>query len=276
MGKKRSKPGSSSSAIEEEMTGQDLGTENELYRELKESIECVKSLVTEGLARLHGDLDILRNEFKTDFKEMSCTIRDLEKSLNFTQVEVDSFKKQLKKESEERSSELELLTAKITILEQSLKQAVEQNITLEQYTRRENLRFNNIKEHEGEDCEKIICDTIRRDLGLDISEFRFHAVHRIGKRDGVRCRPIIARFISRQDRDKVWSKRGKIKESSVHRDAYITEDYARAIQKEREVLIKAMLKARNEHNLTQAKVKGRYLYINGERFSFENVPEYLK
>ena len=37
-----------------------------------------------------------------------------------------------------------------------------------------------------------------------------------------------------------------------------------------------MLKARNEHNLTQAKVKGRYLYINGERFSFENVPEYLK
>ena len=131
------------------MTGQDLGTENELYRELKESIECVKSLVTEGLARLHVDLDILRNEFKTDFKEMSCTIRDLEKSLNFTQVEVDSFKEQLKKESEERSSEMELLTAKITILEQSLKQAVEQNRTLEQYTRRENLRFNNIKEHRG-------------------------------------------------------------------------------------------------------------------------------
>ena len=127
MEKKRSKPGSSSSAIEEEMTGHDLGTENELYRELKESIECVKSLVTEGLARLHVDLDILRNEFKTDFKEMSCTIRYLEKSLNFTQVEVDSFKEQLKKESEERSLEMELLTAKITILEQSLKQAVEYN-----------------------------------------------------------------------------------------------------------------------------------------------------
>ena len=159
------------------MTGQDLGTENELYRELKQSIECVKNLVTEGLARLHDDLDILRNEFKTDFKEMSCTIKDLEKSLTFTQVEVDSFKEQLKKESEERSSEMELLTAKMIFLEQSLKQAVEQNITLAQYTRKENLRFNNIKEHESEDCEKIICDTIRRDLGLDISEFRFHAVH---------------------------------------------------------------------------------------------------
>ena len=255
------------------MAGQDLGTQNDLYRELKESIECLKRLVTEGLARLHGDLDILLSEFKLDIKEMSCTIKDLEKSLNFTQDEVDTFKEQLKKETEERSSEMELLTAKITILEQSLKEAVEQNITLEQYTRRENLRFNNIKEHEGEDCKKVIYDTIGRDLGLDISQLRFHAVHRIGKRDGVRCRPIIARFVCR---DKVWSKRGKIKESSVHRDAYITEDYSRTIQKERQVLIKAMMKARNEHNMTQAKVKGRYLYINGERFSFENVPEYLK
>jgi len=47
-------------------------------------------------------------------------------------------------------------------------------------------------------------------------------------------------------------------------------------EKEREILIKAMMKARNEHNLPEAKVKGRFLYINGERFDFENVPEYLK
>jgi len=30
-----------------------------------------------------------------------------------------------------------------------------------------------------------------------------------------------------------------------------------------------MMKARNEHNLPEAKVKGRFLYINGERFDFE-------
>ena len=56
MGKKCSKPGSSSLPNEEEMAGQDLGAENDLYRELKESIECLKRLVTEGIARLHGDL----------------------------------------------------------------------------------------------------------------------------------------------------------------------------------------------------------------------------
>ena len=93
-------------------------------------------MVAEGLATLHSDLDILRSEFKSDIKEMSC-IKDLKKSLNFKQDEVDTFKEQLKKETEERSSEMELLTAKTTTLELSLKEAVEQNITLKQYTRTE-------------------------------------------------------------------------------------------------------------------------------------------
>ena len=48
---------------------------------------------------MQSDLDILRSEFKSDIKEMSCTIKDLEKSLNFTQDEVDTFKEQLKKET---------------------------------------------------------------------------------------------------------------------------------------------------------------------------------
>ena len=161
-------------------------------------------------------------------------------------------------------------------MEQSLKEEVERNTNLEQYTRRENLRFNNIKESEEEDCKEVVYNIIERDLGIDTSGIRFHAVHRVGKRDSNKCRPIVARFVCREDRDQVWFKRGKIKNSRVYTDAYITEDYARAFQKEREILIKAMMKARNEHNLPEAKVKGRFLYINGERFDFENVPEYLK
>ena len=75
-------------------------------------IECPKRLVTDGRAALHSDLDTTRSEFKSDRKEMSCTIKYLERSLNFTEDEVDSFKKQLKKETEECSSEIAVLTAK--------------------------------------------------------------------------------------------------------------------------------------------------------------------
>ena len=52
----------------------------------------------------------------------------------------------------------------------------------------------------------------------------------------------------------------------THADAYITQDYARAIQEEGKILIKAMMKAREEHRLNDAKVKGRFLFINNERY----------
>jgi len=77
-------------------------------------------------------------------------------------------------------------------------------------------------------------------MGVDTANIIFHAVHRVGKRVEGRCRPIIARFISREDRNLIWQNQGKIKHSDKHSDAYITEDFAKAIQDERRVLIKAM------------------------------------
>ena len=124
------------------------------------------------------------------------------------------------------------------------------------------LRFKNIKESEDKYCKKVVHDIIEMDLGIDTSRIRLHAVHHVGKRDGSRCRPIIPRFVCRMYRNQVWSKRGELKKSKVNTDVYITEDYVRAIQKEWDILIKAMVKARNEHNLFEVKVKGRYLYVN--------------
>ena len=51
---------------------------------------------------------------------------------------------------------LEELNKTIADLEEKLKAAAKDNIKLEQYTRRENLRFNNIMEEEGEDCKFLI------------------------------------------------------------------------------------------------------------------------
>ena len=80
----------------------------------------------------------------------------------------------------------------------------------------------------------------------------------------VRHRSIIARFISREDRDLIWKNRSKTKSSGNHLNSYITEDFARAIQKERKLLIKALIKARNERGIHDAKVIGRFLLINNQ------------
>ena len=87
-----------------------------------------------------------------------------------------------------------------------------------------------------------------------------------------RCRPIIARFINREDRNQIWQNRGKIKHSENYPDAYITKDFTKAIQDEERVLIQATMKAReNKGHPNNAKVVGRYLLINNEKCDFKNM-----
>ena len=92
-------------------------------------------------------------------------------------------------------------------MEDGLKQEVENNIALEQYTRRENLRFNNIEEKEHEDRRAVVYNILEKELGVDTTKIRFHAVHRVRKKIHGRRRPIIVRFVCREDRDNVWSVR---------------------------------------------------------------------
>ena len=115
---------------------------------------------------------------------------------------------------------MELLHQKIDELELKLKEEVDRNTNHEQYTRRENLRFNKIPDSQDENCKAIISDVISS-LSVNASQIQFLAVHRIGKKAEDRCRPIIVRFVCREDRDRVYLERGKIKQSTTYPDAYI-------------------------------------------------------
>ena len=114
-------------------------------------------------------------------------------------------------------SELIKVKAENDKLTPSLKETQENLIALENYTRRGNLRFMNIPESKNENCTDIVYDIIENDLNIDPEEIRFHAVHRVGKPhtrdDGKtpRPRPIIARFVVREDRDTVFSVKNRLK-----------------------------------------------------------------
>ena len=51
---------------------------NELYRKLKDSIECLKSLVAEGIADIRENLNKLRQEVKLELNAVNYTVKDLE------------------------------------------------------------------------------------------------------------------------------------------------------------------------------------------------------
>ena len=97
MGRKRSKPGASSSTSDEGkhvVEGDDCPN-----KELKDAIDCLKKLATDGLAELHTDLDKLRYDFKADISDVKSSIRKLEDSIEFTQGEVDTLKEQVNEKS---------------------------------------------------------------------------------------------------------------------------------------------------------------------------------
>ena len=193
-GKKRKKPirGSSSLGNEEDtMAASNVNNGESIYSNLKYSIDCLRQIVSEGFAKLHSDLDVLRSEFKTDIDQVK-SIKDFEKSLTFTQSKVEDLKEQFQMEQKVRSKDLDALNKKIADLERKLKQEAENNITLEQYMPRENLRFNNIREEEHENSKVVVYNILEKELGVDVSNIRFHAVHRIGKKTQGKCRPIIA------------------------------------------------------------------------------------
>ena len=92
---------------------------------------------------------------------------------------------------------------------------------LEQYTRRENLIFHRIPETDKESCKEKIKEIIT-EIGLDANSISFHAVHQLGKKYEGRTRPIIARFISREDHDTIFTRKKLVKQS--YPEVYITQD----------------------------------------------------
>ena len=64
---------------------------------MKDAIDYLRKLVTDGLAELHTGLDKLRYDFKADISEVKSSIQKPEDSIGFTQGEVDILKEQVKK-----------------------------------------------------------------------------------------------------------------------------------------------------------------------------------
>ena len=64
----------------------------------------------------------------------------------------------------------------------------------------------NLPVDRGEDCKGMIINLIQNDLKIDVTNIRFHAVHRVGKPAVGKTRPIIARFVCRDDRDLICLK----------------------------------------------------------------------
>ena len=208
----------------------------------------------DNFSNLHAQISVFCDELKHEINVVKSTLNELEKSLNHAWASIEDLQQESKALKDSKSTyqnmideqtaeiqclkslkaDLKKLQTESEKLKPALKEAKENLVALENCTRRENLRFMNIFECRGENCQGIIYDVLEKDLKMNVEEIRFHAVHLFGKpqNNGAttpRPRPIIARFVVREDRDAIFNVKNWLKSSARYGEAYIIQDFVREI-----------------------------------------------
>lgn len=71
---------------------------------------------------------------------------------------------------------------------------------------RENLVFYGIQEEPSENCEALVKTMIQTELGMDPTNMTFDRVHRLGVNNKPKPRPMVVKFHSYNDKERVRSK----------------------------------------------------------------------
>ena len=155
--------------------------------------------IEENFGGLKSDISILRYELKEEIEGVKSTLTGVEKSLEsawnvIAELQAESksqadFKKTYQSSLDNVKSELAMASSKNAKLETEIDtlkvrflEEREKVIALENYSRRENLRFMNVPEQVGKNCANIIYDINENELNMDVENLQFHAIHRVGKR----------------------------------------------------------------------------------------------
>ncbi|KAL9962019.1 hypothetical protein ACROYT_G031074 [Oculina patagonica] len=247
------------------------------------------AMILEKLSSIHEDIKALKEELKGEIRAVKSELSEVTKSLTAVWEEVQSLKernKNLQDQCDSAERENSKLNQEISTLKNRL-------IKLEDYSRRENLRFYNIPENPGEsnaECSRKVMDVLT-ELGAETDNIMFHAIHRTGNPNTTassnraannedstesreeasrppRPRPILVRFVSRMDCDWIWQSRKRLMNSSSFSSVFIDKDLSPESAKERGKLRAAYKKAK-ELNVGRVFIKAKGAIIRSRATWYE-------
>ena len=175
----------------------------------------------------------MRLQLQDQIKRVHDYVTAVQTSLSNAWLEIEF----LKADTEGNKQKIEL-DQQVRTLKAEMQAEKQKRIQLDMYSRRENLRLIGIQEKEQENVEKIV-DGIFDEMGVLWDNLEFHAVHRVGVQrqvgeyldhpDGPKQynHQIIMRFVNRQDQDRVWMNKEKIKNSKDYSSAFFTQDFSK-------------------------------------------------
>lgn len=120
------------------------------------------------------------------------------------------------------NDKLENLTAKVITVEQECTKNSSKICTisadldsLEQYTRRCNLRIYGIRESQAENTDNLVLDLVKNKLNVQLTLNDIDRSHRVGKPQINRNRAIIVKFCSYRDKQLIFSNKKMLKGSGI-------------------------------------------------------------
>ena len=237
------------------------------------------------------NMKMLTEKFATLEKrvgEQESRINDVEKSLEISNATIVKVKTDLHTLSEETKSKggecynNNLWKVRCDSLESSLTR-------LEEYSRRENIIFEGLKESQNENCFEVIFDLLTEKLLIQDARKRiqFSRVHRVGKKKTLtfagavsehpKPRPIIARVINYAHKEEIMSRRSllsskasneQLEEGSTHK-IWINHDYTDNVRLARRILAPVLKIAKQKDK--DSYITGDKLYYKGQKYSLDEI-----
>ena len=212
------------------------------------------------------------SKFEQQFSDMMSKIDDMKNSVEFAcntskdaqerAVKVENTVIELQRENDNLKSELGYLKNRV--------------IQLESHGKRENLLFNGIKENNSketwEDCEQAVKNIITETMGLNGQNMNFERTHRYGQKKAGKTRPIIVKFSSFKDREKVWASKKKLSGSNYN----VSEDFPIEIRNERKLLFPIVKVLKTHSSVTEVFIKVNKLFVNGKMYTVSTLDQLPK
>ena len=232
------------------------------YIEKLEKLDIIEEAVNDlrkSFDKLEGRIQTLEDAYKTTKQD----VEGLKESLNANNEDKQKTSERLGKFEEKTNSGLEALEKENNKLSALVKEIENKNLYLEAYSRRENVKFENIPEEDPkEDTEMVLRSFLEKELGFsDAASIEIQRVHRLGKKKEEKSRPILARFLRYKDCERLYSLGHRLRGT----DFKMYQDLPFEIVERRRTQMETFKKAKRSNNpVAFSKAQPDKLYIRGK------------
>ena len=141
-----------------------------------DTIECSVKNIETNLANLKVRTAKLEDFQATAKKD----IAELQKSCSFNGDKCKEYKEDLSKKLDEQNKRITSMLERERLLRDQINDLLSKNLYLESYSRRENIKFFNIREEREEDTEEILRKFMEKELGFrNAHTVEIQRVHRL-------------------------------------------------------------------------------------------------